>query len=403
MDFKTLREKLNNKGTFKNVKKRIKLNYVFSDYYDQLSKETGEDFFNKSFALKNCCRLWAVDYYTLQGVKDIKATTHCQNRFCPNCQSLNAKLREERFTPFLDCFKRRFDIYHLILTVPNVRADVLKNSVNTMLYQFGQLFRLFRGNAKIAGYNLNEYKILGAVRGFEITKNHVENTFHPHIHALLIVDGKNGKSITKNKRHINEYSFNREHNKNVTKDKPYLFSDFEILLQKIWRLKIDGRECTAENINALPLGYSVKCLRAKNYHEVFKYATKGVFEKYDLNTGYEDFKALHYTLENRRLIQGYGILNGFKFDGTAFNFDYIETLSETLKAIYGDKVAAEKEYKEFIKRLQDIETPQLMEERLNDIINRFDEKYITYISRASVYELITAGTKEKQSEREIEK
>lgn len=387
MDFKTIKEKLNNKSTFEAIKARTKHNDIIGEWYNDLYEETGyEGYERKARALKTCCKLWDVEYYQMQGFKDILRTNHCNDRFCDNCQSINARRREDKYTPFLDAFKRHFDIYHITFTVTNVTADKLNATVNRMFSEFGYIIRLFRNNAKIKGYDFTQYGFIGAVRALEITKNVAENTFHPHFHTLFLVR-KGLKLDTTGKTHLNKYSFD-----SVRKIvKPYYFSDFEILLQKVWRLRYDGVKVNKASIEALPLGYSVKCVKPKNYHEVFKYATKGVFKDGDIPAhGYEDFKALQATLENRRIIQGYGCLNGFKFDDEKFDFDYIETLSEVVKCFYADKIKADEEYKRLIEELRDLEPdPLKLFEKLEEIYDNLDYENIKYISRASVYELIS--------------
>lgn len=386
MDFKTIKEKLNNKNTFAAIKARTKHNDIIGGWYDDLFAETGfYCYHRKAEALKSCCRLWDVDYYQLQGFKDIKRTNHCNDRFCDNCQSINARKREEKFTPFLDTFKRHFDIYHIVFTVTNVAGDRLNATVDRMFSEFGYIMRLFRGNAKIKGYDFLHYGFIGGVRALEITKNAADDTFHPHFHTLFLVKKGLNLDLT-GKTHLNKYSYD-----SVRKNAAvYRFSDFEILLQKVWRLRFDGVKVTKSNIDALPLGYSVKCVKAKNYHEIFKYATKGVFKDGDSAAhGYKDFRALQATLENRRIIQGYGCLNGFKFDDAEFDFDYIETLSEVVKCIYADKIKADEEYKRVIEELRDLEpNPLLLFERLDDIYSNLDYENIKYISRTSIYDII---------------
>lgn len=388
MDFSTLREKLNSKGSFETIKRRTRRNDTLADWYNNLYEETGEERFDrKATALKSCCKIWDTEYYRLQGVKDIKRTNHCNDRFCENCQSLNAKQREDKFTPFLDTFKRHFDIYHIVFTVTNPTHDKLFDTVENMFKQFGYIIRLFRGNAKIKGYDFLRYGFVGAIRALEITKSKDGLTFHPHFHTLFLMK-KGLKLDTDGKTHVNDYSFDNTRNGAI-----YKFSDFEILLQKIWRLRYDGIKVNAENIKLLPIGYSVKLNRPKNYHEVFKYATKGIFkENASPVDGERDFRILQRTLDGRRIIQGYGALNGFKFDDSnEEDFDYIDTLSKVIGAIYDDKEKIDTEYENFISALKSVEDPVKLYEYFEDIFKEFDSKNIKYVSRASIYELLTAG------------
>ena len=151
------------------------------------------------------------------------------------------------------------------------------------------------------------------------------------------------------------------------------FGDFEILLQKIWKLRIDGIKVTANSIEALKVGYSVICDNAEGkYKEVFKYATKGVFKEGEENAlrGYRDFVPLEFTLYRRKVIQGYGLLNKFKFE---------ETIEQDARA--------DEEYKRIIETLQTIENPVRVFEFLTEINSELKNKNVTYISRSTIGEL----------------
>lgn len=271
----------------------------------------------------------------------------------------------------LDFFAPRYDIYHMVFTVPNVYPEELAPCIDRMYKQIGYIFRLFRGNAKIRGYDFTKYRYLGAVRALEITKGKDGETFHPHFHCLFILR-KEVKFVGAN---VNSYSFNNpdvkksHHKKKKNKPERY-FTDFEILIQKIWRLRYDGIRVNAKSIAELKEGYSVICDKRKkgDYKEVFKYALKGIFKKGNITGGYNDFVPLALALKNRRVIQGYGILKDFDFEMSVEQDD-----EEATKDLLYSTVIAE---------LKKTELPYHMVEGLYDILRKAKKNQdIKYISK----------------------
>ncbi len=377
-----IKEKLNVNSQFEKVTRRTKRNELIAEYHEQLAEDIEENRIGGYFSsetlrnvadrVRKCCRYWDLDHFPFQGVKDLIRTNCCKNRFCDNCQNKISLERERKFAPVLDDLAKSYDIYHIVFTVPNVYGDELLPCVDRMYKSFAYLNRYFSGLKTVNGINFYKYGYVGAVRALEITKNRVEGTFHPHFHCLFIL--RKGLKLDKGRKHVNRFSFNnpdikKPHHKMEYGMPERYFSDFEILLQKIWRLLFDGVRVKQKNILALKEGYSVICDNAAGkYKEVFKYATKGIFKEGDENAlgGYHDFLPLFYALHGRRLIQGYKILNGFDF----------EDLTQDADAAY----------KEVRERLEEFEKPLRRFEFLNEIEDNL-HKY-TYISRSSVAEIM---------------
>jgi hypothetical protein len=379
MELSEIKSKLNAKDKFGKVSRRIKKNDVIADYYMQLYDETEDETLPRwADRIKSCCKLWDVDYYRFQGVKDIKRTNLCRSRFCDNCGNAQAIQRENKYAPFLDALARLYDIYHVVFTWPNSMPDEFLPSVDNAYKQFAYMIRLFTGHNKIRGISFEGYGFLGAVRALEITKNKYDGTFHPHFHCLFIL--KKGLRLDQRRKHVNSFSFSNPDIKKSHKRREYgaperYFSDFEILLQKIWYLRFNGIKVTRDSISNLKEGYSVICDNAEGkYHEVFKYATKGIFKETEDGTplnGYNDFVPLYYTLYRRKLIQGYGLLNKYKFE---------ITLELDAKA--------DEEYNRIIDVLRELESPERVFEYLTEIQSQLQTKEVTYISRASVAQLM---------------
>ena len=376
MNLQDIKTKLDAREKFGKVTRRIKRNETIAGYYEQLYEETEDETLPRiAKNMRDCCKLWDIDYYRFQGVKDIVRTNLCKNRFCDNCQNAVSIEREKKYAPFLDALARLYDIYHIVFTWRNVYGDELRPSVDNAYRNFAYINRLFTGNVKIKGIDFEGYGYIGAVRALEITKNEKDNTFHPHFHCLFIF--RKGLKLDQNRRHVNSYSFNnpdarKSHRKNEYGKPQRYFSDFEILLQKIWRLRLDGVKVTRDSITNLKEGYSVICDNAAGkYHEVFKYATKGIFKDDNAVGGYNDFVPLVYTLYRRKIIQGYGLLNKYQFE---------ITLELNAKA--------DEEYNRIVDTLRELESPERVFEYLNDIQKELQTKNTTYISRSSIAQLM---------------
>ncbi len=388
MNLAEIKKKLNVNDKIEKVNRRTKKNETIAEFYEQLSEDIEENrigwrfkpdtLWNIAERMRKCCRYWDIDHYSFQGVKDLLRTNACKNRFCDSCQNAISVQRERKFAPVLDDLSKVYDVYHIVFTVPNVYAEELKPCIDRMYKQFAYVNRLFGGDAKINGISFYKYGYVGAVRALEITKNRIEGTFHPHFHCIFVL--RKGLNLDKGRKHINRFSFNnpdvkKSHHKREYGAPERYFSDFEILLQKIWRLRYDGIRLTKKNVKELKEGYSVICEKAEGkYKEVFKYATKGIFKEGEGNAlcGYRDFLPLFSALYGRRLIQGYKLLNGFDFE------DFSQDVDE--------------EYKKIRDTLDYLEKPIRAFEFLNEIESNV-HKY-TYISRSSVAELLR-GKNEK--------
>lgn len=376
MNLEELKAHYDAKEKIKSAYRRTGKNEVLADYYKQLADETGEESYNGNASrISLCARFWCIDFYQKQKVKDVAQISLCHDRFCDNCQNAQAIARERQFEPVLDWFAPRYDIFHVVFTVPNVYPEELEPTLNKMYENIGYMFRLFRGNARIKGYDFSAYKYLGAVRSLEITKGRDGETFHPHFHCLLLLrKGTNFKG-----KNINSYSFDnadvkRKHRKK-TEQAERSFSDFEILLQKIWRLRCEGVRVNKKNILELKEGYSVVINRAKaeDYKEVFKYATKGIFSGKS-SRGYNDFVPLALALKSRRITQGYGVFRSIDFE----MYTGQENEDETEKLMYEN----------FIRDLKKEEVPVREVEELFGIAREANKGEVVYVTKQKIREIV---------------
>ncbi len=375
------------KEHFEELKKNTKYNYQIADFYlDRFIQEgfeipdgmdNSDDIFeyfenhthsdkrlldkkrakwlSKSRLIYNCCKYLDLDCYLKLKIKDVKRINLCRDKFCLNCQKKMAKARQERFAPELDRLRNEYEVFHLILTVPNCEGSELVSVVKKMYKKFPYMLEFFKGKRKVTGVDFLSYGYAGAVRGLEVTQDD-NKRFHPHFHCMVLFK----KGLQLEKTIINPYSFDH----GVLKNK---FSKLEVLLQKLWYLLLNGERVTVKSIETLKLGYDVLMEDSVgHYHEVFKYAFKGAFdeEKGVFLYNEQTFWTLYEAFHGRRMIQGYGLL---------YNFDECEDIIQA---------EADLRYDYIISVLKELDSPTFRIENLDEVLERV--RYWRYISKGNL-------------------
>ena len=275
-------------------------NDIYCDYYRQLFSETNRQAIRSaSERIILCHEFWNGDMFRFQRVYDVKRVQLCHDKFCVICQHLKQAKRMMIFTPLVDALREKYDLYHLVLTVPNVKGKYLTGILDRMSVSFKKIIRYFSGDAKIKGVDFAQYGYAGAVRCFEIVSNPFDD-YHPHLHCLLILKKDLG---------LHKYIIHPSYSYNHGIFSGRKFSDFEILIQKIWWLLVNGNKVQLDKIDVVPEGYSctLDLTEDKEWHEVFKYVTKLTKDGAPC-LEYEQFKTLFFALYRRRIFQGYGCL-----------------------------------------------------------------------------------------------
>lgn len=309
------------------------------------------NFDNKISNISSCNSLWKFDKYEVQKVKDFLGTNLCRDKFCNNCKKVKQANRMVRFIPYIDKFKDDYSLHHLTLTVPNCNGTDLHKVIKNIFSSFKSLNRYFNLDLKIRGLDFGQYGYAGSLRSLEITFK--GDNYHPHLHCIFALD----KNFNQKKHNINTYSYSYN---NLSR----LFSDLEVLIQKIWYLLINGNRVTKKAIDNLEEGYScsMDSIDDSSYYEVFKYMTKSTDEKNEVLT-YDNFKTLYFSLYRVRQIQGYGIFYNIKDD---------DSITDEVDELY-DVIISILQAKE--KPVEILESPQ-------DVAK--DNQY-TYISRKRIF------------------
>lgn len=104
----------------------------------------------------------------------------CKNKLCPMCnwrRSMKYSYQTSRIVDEAIRQEPKARFLFLTLTVRNVKGDDLNATLTSLTQSFDRLFR----RAKV------KKNLLGYLRSVEVTHNEKENTYHPHIHVLMMI------------------------------------------------------------------------------------------------------------------------------------------------------------------------------------------------------------------------
>lgn len=293
---------------------KLKYNKIFGNWYYGLSEELkpialtkSKQVYNRGERIQNCLDYWLWDIYHKNKIMDLKKVNRCMNnRFCPNCKKFElAKFIHSYGKTFKELLIKNYNPYLLTLTVPNVSGEDLRQTIDNMNKSFNRFFKLFNqpiGQGK-KGFKDRFMEFEGALKVLEITYNKQNNTFHPHFHCMIFsIDyprcelHKNIQGAWSNKRQA--YNMN---------------SIMDIQVMKLWYMCYNNIRLSSKNYNALSDDWydlylcDIKEMDEHGIYEVLKYT----FKDTDVSSYYV-FKTLVNSLENKRIRQGYGILQGLK-------------------------------------------------------------------------------------------
>lgn len=327
-------------------------NKVIVNYYKKLNKENPSVPLSIIDNIEKCNKYFTVNRYDCSMVKDFISTNLCRDKFCNNCKKVKQASRMSRYIPELEPYSN--NLYHIIFTLPNVCGSDLKSTLKKMSDSFRKIMRYINGTKKLSFINFSKYGYLGSVRSLEITFK--DDNYHPHYHCAFAF-----KNLKLDCNIENVYSHDFKGNKDLR-----LFSEFEIILQKLWYMCLNDIPITVFNYNNLSLGYSVLCNKFadNDYAELFKYMTKETDEINNILT-YDNFKTLYYATKCLKQIQGYGVF-----------YRITDSDLDNEVDIY---------YNDLVYYLSSLEAPVLQHDKPFDLLN---DNIYTLISRKKVYQYI---------------
>lgn len=154
-----------------------------------------------------------------------------------------------------------YDVLHVVLTVRNVRGNLLSKEITRMYNSFSSLTK----EPMLSGWK-------GSLRFLEVSYNRDDKTYHPHLHVLVAVK----KSYFKSRYYVSQEQ-----------------------LVRLWRAALDVDYC--------PMVHIRKC-DPRAILEVAKYCVKPFdFGACDPAETLRIYRCFDFVLHSRRLIQSYGI------------------------------------------------------------------------------------------------
>lgn len=126
-----------------------------------------------------------VDPETGELTRRLDAANFCRDRLCPTCQWRKSLVMFAQLSTIMDAIEAEkpgvYTPIFLTLTMKNVQADGLSAAIDKILKAWSRMMNK-AGNRK--PYQVN----VGWFRALEVTYNAEADTWHPHIHAILLVE-----------------------------------------------------------------------------------------------------------------------------------------------------------------------------------------------------------------------
>lgn len=116
-----------------------------------------------------------------QSKKQLHHFNACKLRLCPLCAARKARIMAKRLYKIIE--KTRLDhpgtqLIFLTLTVENCTGDKLRETLDLLTKAWFKLMHRRPVTRAVKGW----------FRAIEITRNRLQDTYHPHIHAILVVE-----------------------------------------------------------------------------------------------------------------------------------------------------------------------------------------------------------------------
>jgi plasmid rolling circle replication initiator protein Rep len=131
--------------------------------------------------LKNCSTFLEFKKELESGKRFLSAANFCRERLCPMCQWRKSLKVFWEVSRSMDTIESEYDNLvplFLTLTVRNCQSTELGSTLDTIFNGWGKFTEHWRVRKLVAGW----------FRALELTYNKKLDTFHPHIHAIILVD-----------------------------------------------------------------------------------------------------------------------------------------------------------------------------------------------------------------------
>lgn len=285
-------------------------NELLAQYYEAMQLN------GRAENVRRCARSTFWNEYQNQKVYDLQKVFLCRDPFCINCQRYKSRTKVLHYSKTIELASEEYDLYLLTATQVNCTAENFKSVTWQTATAFSKFNNYLSGHTKIKGLDFSYLGYGGAIRAFEVTFTSIG--YNPHNHVLIALS----KDLFFKKDTYNMFSeqFKTviDNGKRVRKKTMRKFCDFEILIQKIWYLLMNGETVTKKAIDNAVIhkdengivrgGYSCTLDKADSSSilEVFKYSVKS-FGEDTMHMTQEQHSTLFHGLKKFRTIECYGI------------------------------------------------------------------------------------------------
>lgn len=255
-------------------------NLIVAGSYKRLwLKHDINNLININYNMVHCANILEFKLFE-DNTKKLNKAMFCRNRLCPMCNWRRSKKIFGQVSKIVQEIDRlnKYNYIFLTLTLKNCTSNELEKNINLLSNSFRKMFNKSEKVKSICK---------GYFRAIEVTYNKKENTYHPHIHCIIVVD---------------KYYFSKRNRNYITIEE----------WQLIWQhyLKVDY----------LPI-CDVRKVKGMNYKavaEVSKYTVKSkdiiIYNKNKtVNEKLTDDNIfnLHFALKSKRLVSFGGIFKEY--------------------------------------------------------------------------------------------
>jgi plasmid rolling circle replication initiator protein Rep len=147
--------------------------------YAETLKDIGD--FHKAEQVMSCGCVLTFRVNPETGEKRLLWANFCRDRLCPMCAwrlSLKCFNQVRQVMDYIEINHPNLVPVFLTLTIKNCIDEDLNSTIDTIFKSWHKLIRVRKVERAVEGW----------FRALEITYNRKEDTFHPHLHAILLVD-----------------------------------------------------------------------------------------------------------------------------------------------------------------------------------------------------------------------
>jgi Plasmid rolling circle replication initiator protein and truncated derivatives len=134
----------------------------------------------KAERVKSCGTLFAYAYIFSEDRLVMHRANFCRERLCPMCalqKTRQVYAKVSRVMDVIEAERPELTPLFLTLTVRNCKAEELTGTLDMMFRSWGRVTNNKRVKRLVPGF----------FRSLEVTYNEESDTYHPHIHAILLV------------------------------------------------------------------------------------------------------------------------------------------------------------------------------------------------------------------------